>query len=234
MFDLVSQIRSWREHLAGEGVYCPSDLDELESHLREEMATLTRQGLSEQEAFAVACMRLGDSKGLSPEFAKVNGGIVFRRRLFWMGVGALGFGLTTHLATVLSKGATLAAASAGLRGSALGILAESFHILALVLTVMGLLVVVRRCSGPLTSPAWLHSTWGKVGLFIGLATVNLALWASPLLLTAGIIRILGPSDIGEMALVSAYTNLLWPIVGSLLLIGLIMKTWSSISASPRS
>ena len=234
MFDLVSQIRSWRECLAREGVYSLSDLDELEVHLREEMATLTRQGLSEQEAFTVAGMRVGNSEDLAQEFAKVNAGLVFKRRLFWMGIGVLGAGLVAYVAAALSKGATLLGASAGLRGSTLGIMAESIHILALVLAILGVLGAVRRYSGPLTSPAWLQSTWGRVGLFVGLAALSLTLLACPLLLTAGTARVLGPRDMGQMLLVSAYANLLWPIIGSLLLIGLFMKAWSPICASPES
>jgi len=230
MFDLVGQIRSWREHLAGEGVYSPSDLDELESHLREEMTTLARTGLSEQETFAVACMRAGDSKDLSPEFAKVNGGMVFRSRLFWMGVGVLGYGLVVMLASVVSKGAILMAASASLRGHALGILDESVSVLALAIGILGLLVAVRKGPGSLTSPAWLHSTRGRIGLFAGLAVLSLALLAGQNLLTMGTTRLLGPSDIGEIHLVAAYVNLFWWMAGSLLLIGLVVKTWSSISA----
>ena len=82
MFDLTSHIRSWRDNLAAEGVYSPSDLDELESHLREAVVELTKQDLSEQEALAVACLRLGDKKGLNREFTKALGRELGRPTVF--------------------------------------------------------------------------------------------------------------------------------------------------------
>jgi len=234
MFNLASQIRSWREHLAGEGVYSPSDLDELEAHLREEMVILVGKGLSEQEALAVARMRVGDPKELAQEFAKVNAGLVFKRRLFWMGLGVLGMGFAGNIANALSRGTGLAAASTGMRGYPLAILTESVHVSALVLAILGLLVLIKRSADSLTAPAWLHSTRGRAGLFVGLAALGLALPACQGLFTAGTVRLLVPSDMGQMALIGVYVNLLLTITWSLLLIGLVVNTWSSVSASPRS
>lgn len=230
MFTLVSQIQSWREHLAGEGVYSPADLDELESHLREEMATLDGKGLSEQETFAVARMRVGDPGELAQEFAKVNTGLVFKRRLFWMGLGVLGMGFAGYLSSALSKAVTFVAAWAGTRGYPLGLLAESVQILVLVVALMGGLAFIRRSSDRPVSRASTPCRWRKIALFVGLATLSLGLLVCQNLLSAGTVRLLGPSEVGQMALVSTYVNLLWAITGSLLLIGLVVKTWGSTSA----
>jgi tRNA(Ser,Leu) C12 N-acetylase TAN1 len=82
MFDLNDSVEAWQENFEAEGVYGPFDLDELESHLREEISKLTGRALSEREAFEVACLRMGDTKIVSREFAKVNAGMIFKRRLF--------------------------------------------------------------------------------------------------------------------------------------------------------
>jgi hypothetical protein len=234
MFDLDRQIGCWRQGLARSEVYGQSDLDELEAHLREETAALAGQGLSDREAFAVACMRMGNAEDLNPEFAKVNGAAVFRRRLFWMGAGVLGLGFAGYFGTALSKGATWLAAGSGLRGYTVGIIAESVHMLAVVALIMGLLAVARRPSGGLAAPAWLRSMRGKVTLFVGLVTLNLVLLAGPALLTAGTAHVLGPRDFGEIALVTGYANLFMAVAWSLLLIGWMVKAWTSATASPQS
>jgi hypothetical protein len=224
MFDLDRQIQCWRERLAQAEVYGQSDLDELETHLREETATLAGKGLAEHEAFAVACMRMGSAQDLDPEFAKVNGGMVFRRRLFWMGAGVLGSGFTGYLAAAISNGATWLAAWSGLRGYAVGIVAESIHVLAAVVLIAGLLAIARR---GFAAPVWLRSGRGRAALFAGLVTLNLALVACPLLLTAGTAHVLGPRDFGEMALVAVYANTVVAVAWSILLIGWMVKAWTT-------
>jgi hypothetical protein len=232
MFELVRQIRSWREHLAGDGVYTPSDLDELEVHLQEEMIALAGKGLSEQEAFTIACMRVGDAKALAQEFAKVNTGLVFKRRLFWMGGGVLGAGFSGLLATIISRGAAWVAAYTGLRGYTVGILTESTHVLAVLVLIMGLLTVARQCPGGLAAPAWLRTRRRRVVLVSGLVALNLVLLTCPLLLTAGTAHMLGPRDFGEIALVTGYANLCLTVAWSCLLIGWMTKAWTSATASP--
>jgi hypothetical protein len=231
MFDLDRQIECWREKLAQTEVYGQPDLDELEAHLREEVTALVGQGLSEQEAFAVACMRMGSAEDLNPEFAKVNGSAVFRRRLFWMGAGILGLGFAGYFAAALSKGATWLAAWSGLRGYTLGIITESTHMLTMVALIAGLLAIARR---GLASPAWLRSGLGRVALFAGLVTLNLALLACQLLLTAGAAHVLGPRDFGEMALVAGYTNTVAAVAWSILVIGWMVKAWTTTTTSLQS
>lgn len=89
MFDLNQAIVQWRAALAAQPNLRNSDADELEDHLREEIAGLTAGGLSEEEAFFVAARRLGTPQDLSGEFAIADP--VQRRtfRLSWMIIGAL-------------------------------------------------------------------------------------------------------------------------------------------------
>ena len=48
MFDLKEAIIQWRDNLAQRETYGKSDLDELESHLQEQMEELIGSGLSEE------------------------------------------------------------------------------------------------------------------------------------------------------------------------------------------
>jgi hypothetical protein len=70
MPDVNAQIARWRSAVAATGACSPDELEELESHLREEVATLVTAGLSEQEALSKALSRLGNPEEICREFAK--------------------------------------------------------------------------------------------------------------------------------------------------------------------
>lgn len=66
---LEEQIAQWRAYLRRrQGIHGP-DLEELEGHLRDELAALTEAGLAGDEAFLVAVKRMGSLDALSREFA---------------------------------------------------------------------------------------------------------------------------------------------------------------------
>jgi hypothetical protein len=67
---LEEQISQWREFLRRRAAIHGSDVDELEDHLRSQVATLTQSGLAEDEAFLVAVKRMGSLDVLSREFAR--------------------------------------------------------------------------------------------------------------------------------------------------------------------
>jgi hypothetical protein len=64
------QIDAWRAHLRGSRAITGPDAEELEDHLREQIASLGGQGLSEDEAFLVAVKRIGAIDALTREFAR--------------------------------------------------------------------------------------------------------------------------------------------------------------------
>lgn len=67
---LEEQIGQWRIYLRRRrGVNGP-DVEELETHLRDEVGALTDAGLAEDEAFLVAVKRMGSLDALSREFAR--------------------------------------------------------------------------------------------------------------------------------------------------------------------
>ena len=135
MFDLNEQINRWRGNLAQSETLGSSDIDELESHLREEIENLTALKLSDEEAFLVATYRLGDTARLSDEYAKINLGKRFRQNVSWMITGMLTYLLATHFATAISKGCVLLAANSGITGyRSLGFIGFGSQILTLITT----------------------------------------------------------------------------------------------------
>jgi hypothetical protein len=67
---LEQQIEAWRAHLRRSGAITARDAAELEDHLREQIASLGEDGLSEDEAFLVAVKRMGAIDALTREFAR--------------------------------------------------------------------------------------------------------------------------------------------------------------------
>jgi len=86
-FDLNLTIQRWRENLGQSPAFRSENLNELESHLRDSIATLQTRGLSSEEAFMVAAKRIGKGGALETEFAKVNAQAVWFDRLLWMVIG---------------------------------------------------------------------------------------------------------------------------------------------------
>jgi drug/metabolite transporter (DMT)-like permease len=72
MPDLEQQIAQWRRQMLAAGIKTPVPLDELESHLRDEMEQLAVSGLSAKEAFAAAVRQIGQPNVLGREFRKVE------------------------------------------------------------------------------------------------------------------------------------------------------------------
>jgi hypothetical protein len=86
-----TQIDMWRSHLRSSPAITGADAEELEDHLREQIASLSDQGLSEDEAFLVAVKRLGANDALTREFAREHSERLWKQLMLsgdgW-GVGA--------------------------------------------------------------------------------------------------------------------------------------------------
>jgi hypothetical protein len=67
--ELEARIGQWRGHLQRRRAISPSDVDELEDHLRDQVAELEGAGLHGDEAFLVAVKRMGSLDEVSREFA---------------------------------------------------------------------------------------------------------------------------------------------------------------------
>ena len=89
MPDLEKQITEWRRQMLAAGINTPVPLEELESHLREEVAKLMKSGLSGQKAFEIAAGRMGQPEILKREFKKVESTSVKRISIFALLVGTV-------------------------------------------------------------------------------------------------------------------------------------------------
>jgi hypothetical protein len=72
MFDLEQSIADWRRQMLAAGIKTPVPLEELESHLREEIERQMKLGLNEQNAFKNASQRIGQPNVLNSEFQKIG------------------------------------------------------------------------------------------------------------------------------------------------------------------
>jgi len=67
---LEDRIGEWRSYLLRRQAIDAKDVDELEDHLRTQVADLREAGLDEEEAFLIAVKRIGDLESLSREYAR--------------------------------------------------------------------------------------------------------------------------------------------------------------------
>jgi hypothetical protein len=72
MFDLEQAIHQWKQEFAA-ALKSPEAIDELESHLREELERRLQSGQSPQQAFRDAVREIGEIDMLKSEFAKNRG-----------------------------------------------------------------------------------------------------------------------------------------------------------------
>jgi hypothetical protein len=79
MESVESQIAEWRTYVASAPAVNGHDVDELEDHLRHQIAELNAVGLTADEAFLVAVKRMGDLDDLSREFAREHSGRLWKQ-----------------------------------------------------------------------------------------------------------------------------------------------------------
>jgi hypothetical protein len=72
MFDIEKAISNWRGEMTARGINAPDILDELESHLRDEIASRINSGCGEENAFHAAVRNIGEGTALQAEFAKIS------------------------------------------------------------------------------------------------------------------------------------------------------------------
>jgi len=72
MFNLDEAISHWRREMAASGIEHPRLLDELESHVRDDIDALVAAGIPEAQAFHLAVSRLGETASVCAEFSKLR------------------------------------------------------------------------------------------------------------------------------------------------------------------
>ncbi len=71
MFNLEQAIADWRSQLLAAGIRAKPSLNELENHLREQIAQQTKSGAGDERAFELAIETMGPVNSLAREFKKV-------------------------------------------------------------------------------------------------------------------------------------------------------------------
>ena len=74
MDGVEAHIAEWRAYVAKAPALNGRDVDELDAHLRDQIAELDAAGLTADEAFLIAVKRMGDLDTLSREFAREHRG----------------------------------------------------------------------------------------------------------------------------------------------------------------
>lgn len=72
MFNLDQAITNWRRQMIAGGIKTPVPLEELESHLREDVDRRMRSGTPAQQAFEEAVQQVGSADELKLEFGKIQ------------------------------------------------------------------------------------------------------------------------------------------------------------------
>ncbi len=227
MSDLEKRIEQWRNALRTSDAFGASDVDELESHLREEMERLRPLGLSETEAFLVACHRLGAADVLEAEYEKVNTDRRSLLRLSWMAAGVLVYVLAGYLVVGVSHGGMLAALPLGMGATGLALVGVATQVAAGVALFLIIWACVRRCSwSRLTGRVRTLSLPWLVLLLGGLAVADCLLLGFEFLFRAAAVRCVNMREYAQMALVSSYANLGWAVLAPLLagILVLILRT----------
>ena len=81
MESVESQISEWRAYVASAPAVDGHDVDELEDHLRQQIAELIEAGLTPDEGFLIAVKRMGDLDALSREFAREHSDRLWKQLL---------------------------------------------------------------------------------------------------------------------------------------------------------
>lgn len=128
MFDLEQSIAEWRRQMLAVGIESPVPLEELESHLREEIERQTKLGLSGQNAFQISTQRMGQPKMLDREFRKNERTFMKRTLIILLGIFAVLFGpaiflpaLALHNHQGVSGGRVIVPMAAGIIITLLGV-----------------------------------------------------------------------------------------------------------------
>ena len=92
MFDLEQSIADWRQQMLAAGIRTPVPLEELESHLREEIERQMKSGLGARQAFEISIRQIGEPQMLKNEFKKGERTFMKKSLVVLIGIFAVLFG----------------------------------------------------------------------------------------------------------------------------------------------
>ncbi len=217
MFDLNTAISSWRQELGQNDALNTGDLNEMESHLRDEIEDLAGGALSPQEAFIVAAHRLGDTGQIAAEFAKVHGSRIGRRRFFWMLTGVLTFILAGALSAAVAKACAVLAVFVGLQGYTVGAMESIVSVVVLIA-----LVGITYCLfGPglfgIRAASLVKNPFFAALSVAALALLVFLLRAVCVVVPAFQVRLLSAQEYGRIVVAHNFGSLCWAFLGPIAL-----------------
>jgi hypothetical protein len=109
---LEEQISQWRGYLRRRRAIGGPDVEELETHLRDQVGVLTHAGLADDEAFLVAVKRLGSLDALAREFAREHSERLWKQLVIADGDGTAAPGTIANRETAVVFALAIAAALA--------------------------------------------------------------------------------------------------------------------------
>lgn len=89
MFNLEQSITAWRKQMLAAGIKTPVPMDELESHLRDEIEEQVKLRLSPEQAFRKGILKFGNACTLKNEFEK-NNQTKLMKKIIFISLGILG------------------------------------------------------------------------------------------------------------------------------------------------
>jgi hypothetical protein len=217
MFELERTIQDWRNGLLQSQNVLESDVDELESHVRDEVESLMLAGLSAEEAFMVSTHRIGDNNAVAQEFAKVNTKEVWRNRVFWMLSGVFTFMVIGSLSSFFSDSSKWILLWLKINPAVTGYVSSSVHVVVFI----GAVFIWVAFLGNLSSKVFRRYKTFRNILLQGILLVVLLkiLNVAAQMLYANYLYAKG---IGEMVLASRYVLFGWGVLWPIILMGLLL------------
>lgn len=115
-FNIKENIKIWKSELSQNSNMTKDNIDELESHLHDEIDELLLIGLSIEESLLIAKCRIGNTKELTTEYGKVNKEIYLRNKIVPYLKGILLFIAFTAITNLISNISLLIANRIGING----------------------------------------------------------------------------------------------------------------------
>jgi hypothetical protein len=129
-FNLKENIKIWKSELSQNSNMTKDNIDELESHLHDEIDELLLIGLSIEESLLIAKSRIGNTKELTTEYGKVNKEIYLRNKIIPYLKGILLFIAFTAITNLISNISLLIANRIGINSENLNYVSIGILILS--------------------------------------------------------------------------------------------------------
>jgi hypothetical protein len=136
-FNLIKNIKIWKSELSQNSNMTKDNIDELESHLYDQIDDLQLIGLSTEESLLIAKSRIGNTKELTTEYGKVNKKIYFSSKITPYLKGILLFIAFTAITNLISNISLLIASRIGVNSENLNYV--SIGILTLLSSIIFIL-----------------------------------------------------------------------------------------------